>query len=374
MKLALIDTANSGHHIVYRNCLVTAAQENGETVIQFGAVTKNELGYTKKQYVFAELQFPEKRNRFQFWKDRRKWLCSVIKLISLASPNIVHFLTGDSIYHLGGFQLLKLRAAGAKIVFTQHHMPKGLMRTLLFRATLSRVDAIVVHSEINKSYLTSKGIDESKTFVIDYPVFHDSSVNHAEARQSLELELRVPILLSLGGTRTDKGLDILLESLLLVHEPFHLVVAGKEQHFDREFIKRRIQTYSSSVTLRLGFLSDEEFGQYVDAADCIVLPYRKSFDGASGPMTEAVWRRKPVIGPNHGSIGYLIKKYGLGYTFEPENVEDLANTITKYLRNPDGFRWSEEAELYRERLNPDTFAKRYIELYERLLNTKRGAE
>lgn len=374
MKLALIDTANSGHHIVYRNCLVTAASEIGNTVIQVGPVSTSDAGNTERKQKLIELQFPKKKNLFQFWKDRRKWLYSVIKLTNLISPNIVHFLTGDSIYQLGGFQLSNLRAQGAKIVLTQHHMPKGRMRTHLFWATLSQVDTVVVHSESNRGFLRNIGIDENKIFLIDYPVFHDSYVNNSEAKESLDLKLKVPILLALGGTRTDKGLDVLLESLALVHEPFHLVIAGKEEHFDREFIEERIQRYAASVTLRLGYLSDEEFGQYVDAADCVVLPYRKSFDGASGPMTEAIWRRKPVIGPNHGSIGYLIKKYGLGYTFEAENVVDLANTITKYLKNPGGFRWSDQAETYREWLNPDTFAKKYMELYERLLNTKHGAE
>lgn len=60
------------------------------------------------------------------------------------------------------------------------------------------------------------------------------------------------------------------------------------------------------------FLSEEEFAYASEAADIIVLPYRKIFSGASGPLGEGVWKRKCIVGPMEGNLGYTDKKVSFG--------------------------------------------------------------
>ena len=103
----------------------------------------------------------------------------------------------------------------------------------------------------------------------------------------------------------------------------------------------------------------------MNAADIVCLPYRKSFDGASGPLGEGVALGKMIVGANHGSLGKLIKENHLGYIFESEDVHSLANTLDKALSH----KWEpdEKYEAYQQILKPERFQKEYLELYKRIL-------
>ena len=102
----------------------------------------------------------------------------------------------------------------------------------------------------------------------------------------------------------------------------------------------------------------------ISASDYIVLPYRKSFNGASGPLGEGVSFGKCIIGSDHGNLGFTINTYHLGYTFKSENVDDLSNVITQALSVP--FSEDEQYMKYQKLLNPDHFRLEYKTIYEQL--------
>jgi glycosyltransferase involved in cell wall biosynthesis len=87
-------------------------------------------------------------------------------------------------------------------------------------------------------------------------------------------------------------------------------------------------------------------------------------------MTEALWRRKPIIGPNHGMIGDLIDRHHLGLSFESENIDDLSEKINLYL---DTYKADKEASLgshgneYRESLKVERFIESYQNIYQEFL-------
>ena len=112
------------------------------------------------------------------------------------------------------------------------------------------------------------------------------------------------------------------------------------------------------------FLSEEEFAYASEAADIIVLPYRKIFSGASGPLGEGVWKKKCIIGPMEGNLGYTIKKYHLGYVFESENTESLSNVLSIALKK--NFEPDMEYLDYRKMLNPDIFVENYYTIYKEM--------
>lgn len=363
LKALLVDTHKRGHHKIYLKTIITKIDKTNFEVICA-------LPFELENMKTILINFPKKENNLQFFLDRKRWLYELTNISNNESPDIIHFLYGDSFYQLGGLGLKRLFYQTKAIIITQHHSPNGFIRKRLFKHTINWVNKVVVHTEKAKEIIEKNTKNPEKIKLIDYPAFHSTYLDKKEAIERLGISNGKPILLALGGTRYDKGLDILLSALKSVNEEYHLVIAGKEEYFEKSFIEEKIIDLTGNATVRLNIFSDEEFGWYVDAADCVVVPYRKIFDGASGPMVEAVWRRKPVIGPNHGCLGELIAKYELGYTFETENVESLAETITNYLRNPSSFRWTEKAEEYRKRLDPDVFAEKYLDLYKSLLNNK----
>ena len=97
------------------------------------------------------------------------------------------------------------------------------------------------------------------------------------------------------------------------------------------------------------------------ASDYVILPYRKLFSGASGPLTEAVWFKKPIIGKDNSSIGDMIKKYELGWTFKTEDSDDLANVINGVISKHEEYVF--KSFLFRNRISIDSFLNRYMKLY-----------
>ena len=106
--------------------------------------------------------------------------------------------------------------------------------------------ALVVHTKSLKADLDAMGL--SNIVQIDYPEFMDiKSIPRNDALAELEITVNDgdKVLLSLGGTRSDKGLDILLEALKTVKGNF------------RDFILNKISSYESRVSLMLEYLDEK---------------------------------------------------------------------------------------------------------------------
>lgn len=174
-----------------------------------------------------------------------------------------------------------------------------------------------------------------------------------------------PVLAVLGGTRKDKGLDLLLESLNAISKDFALLIAGHECDISIDMIKSLSKNYANKVYIFLNNITDEEFNMAAIASDCIVLPYRKVFGGASGPLTYGVWHEKYIIGPNHGSIGKIINENELGGTFESENVKSLVNAINLFFDHS-AINCSKKYLSYKTCLTKDKFINDHINLYQPL--------
>jgi len=363
MKIALVDSAVNGHNANYLNAIIRAI--NDEKRIKVVLILPEVSKYKKlnnKNIILYKLKFPVKRNTLKYLIDRLKWFFMVKKMIFKEQVQVVHFLTGDSFYQLSGIFFSDLKKACKKIIVTQHNIPFGYLRMYLFKKFSKKVNKIVVHTEFIKKSLYKKGI--KNIMVLDYPALHNTKILEKDrAREHLALPKDKIILLALGETRYNKGLDVLLQSLQEVMYSYCLVIAGEEKYFTKEFIINYNNNIKGDLMIRLKHLTDKEFGWYIDAADCIVLPYRRKFQGASGPMVEAIWRRKPIIGPSHGSIGDLINNYNLGYVFKTENSKDLARVINGYLLNPYNWKETDKAKFYRGHLDTEIFGMKYVKLY-----------
>lgn len=362
-KICLIDSATSGHHPMYLKCLLSGLEREG---IRPVLVLPSD-STVKPDFV---LDFPVRKNRFQFLTGKRIWLMQAEAILKSVRPQVVHFLYGDHFFQLGGVGLKAAARHADALAITQHQVRGGFKNSLLLRRTMLPADRVIVHTEDNKRTLLEAGVPVDKIRTIDCAVMHRTGLSKEDARGRLGIFSRNPVLLAAGGTRFSKGLDILLEALQFVRGEYCLVIAGKEDFFTRGFIEEKVNNTRCNTIVRIKELSDEEFGWYCDASDCIVLPYRKIFRGTSGPLTEAVWRRKPVIGPDHGSLRDLIGTNHLGYLFESENAESLAGAIDTYLRSPGDFSWTDRAEAFRTRITPENFVRKHLELYRSTLFMK----
>ena len=321
LKILYVDTAYSGHHFKYFKSLVSNI-DLGEKV----AVYPNKAPLDNIIRYHLEGDF----KRFSIIKYII-WIVTVYRIVKNEKPDIIHFLYGDFFYRYFGLLLWVFKKQ--KVIITFHHVKKSKIRDISLKHICKNVTKAVVHTR--KLKLDLNGIGIYNVEHIEYPVFIDKKIKEKIPDDIiLDKCKNAKILLSLGATRYDKGLDILLEALKNVEIDFRLIIAGTESDIKLDQIKELTDSYKDKVFIHMDYLSESEYIGLIQMSDIIVLPYRKVFDGASGPLTEAVYFSKIIIGPNHGSLGQIISDNCLGSTFESENIFDLAESIKKELTQP----------------------------------------
>lgn len=349
MKILYIDEFLNGHHKPYLKGILNDSENTMEKVL---LIPHDDENFGVKTYEY------KKTYDYKKLCDYHCWLSEVNRIIKIENPDIVHFLYGDIFYrHFGsGLGILK----GKKLIVTFHQFRRNRIVDISLKRIFKRISCGVVHTKYLQEELNGLGIKNVKH--IEYPQLYTFDLKAKELACSYwGLDSKRPVLGVIGETWTYKGLDILLDALKFVNRDYQLLIAGKEGDFNKAYINMNIISYKNKVTLRLKFLSDEELCAAIAACDYIILPYRKCFDGASGPLTEAVWARKMVIAADHGSLGNIVNTHKLGFTFQSEDAKALSETITKALDNE--MDWNQEAEKYREEIKLEVFQKKYRILY-----------
>lgn len=352
MKVVCVDCLSDGHHISYLEEI--SKIEN----IEFEFILPIELPELSERGINQHIVNYDVKQRSR--KYDLKWIRRVKKVLEEVSPDIVHFLYGDIFYGTFGLGLFGL--SKYKTVVTFHVVKNDKKHKWCMKFVSKIVDTCVVHTDKLKNQLNGWKLKNVQQ--IEYPCFFplvDVDKRNVEARHRLGIPKDRIVFSALGATREYKGLDILLEALKNVEGNFHLLIAGNEEAYNRQFIEEHTVGYSDRVTLVLHYLSDDEFVDSIACSDYIVLPYRSGFAGASGPLAEGVMYRKKIISSNTGSIGDLVSKNDLGFVFEAGQTQDLADCIQKSMGSKVVF--SSKYDEYRKKLAPANFRKQYKSLY-----------
>lgn len=344
-KIYILDNIFDGHHKVYMDTL-----EKIENVINISTQYKFEL---------------DKLNIYKYMKSRMQVLEYGLNQIS--NQDILHLLYIDPLYIISPI----FRNKGKKVIGTLHHFPQNKAKELLLKLFSKKIHMIIVHSEYLKLKLSNIGI--TNVTVIDYPVFSKYNIEKIDDIKKIRNKYGIDedkyIISALGGTRKDKGLDILLESFKYlkkeIKSKIKINICGKEEDIKEEYIINKCRENNIDYNLKLDYLTDDEFWENIYISDCIVIPYRKIFTGNSGPMTEGVYMKKPIIAPNNDNLGYLMNKYDLGVTFESENAKSLSNAIEVLVNN--GWEANKKSNIYIERLNVSRFIEGHNNLYKNLI-------
>lgn len=347
MKVMYVDASIDGHHLVYLKYLLKSVYGGSFAVL------------TSIPYGMEDCVRIAGTGSIRGFEEYGRWMKKLRGIAAEEKPDIIHFLDGDTMMRNMGRGLTRFADSG--LVITFHHFFEGKAREISMKRMLQHADAGVFHTKTICEKVKGFGCKNVKC--VPYPCFLDlPPVESGGYRND------PPVLLALGGTRHDKGLDILLKALEGVKAPFQLVIAGKPEDFDEDYIVSHTEKYRDRVRLCLRFLSDEEVKEFLVESDIIVLPYRREFDGASGPMCEGIYLGKTIIGPSHGSLGSQLKSSHAGYTFESENAEQLAACIEYALEHP--CIYDKTACQMQKELSPELFAERYLRIYREILQKK----
>ena len=207
--------------------------------------------------------------------------------------------------------------------------------------------------------------------VIPYPldIAWWGKQSRCDARRKLGLAPGAPLLLygALGGDRNLlKGADLLYDALKVLpthHElrrskPLEILTFGGKSLGVRRIGQHRVRS--------VGHLDDEGLRDYYSAADVMVVPSR--MDNLPQTAVEAIVCGTPVVAFRTGGLPDIVDDGINGRLAEPFSPQSLAKAIGWVLESPERHRrLSEAARATASRWDPVRIAKRYVALFEEML-------
>lgn len=181
----------------------------------------------------------------------------------------------------------------------------------------------VTLSSIFISELNKRGIPASNIILIPHAVFkgYNDNIDRRDFKQ-------YDRFLFFGRIVKYKGIDVLLEALPKIIQKMpnaKLVIAGNGCFQKKELI----DSYKENIELHIKWIADNQVKEYFKNIDFVVLPYTHA--SQSGVIPLAYSFGKPVIATRIGGIPEQVENKKTGILIEPNNVNELADSICNLL-------------------------------------------
>lgn len=226
------------------------------------------------------------------------------------------------------------------------------------RYFLKRNDAFVVMTEKVKQDLIQYR-PEAPCLLIPHPVYNQfgPKLNRKEALERLDLSALQDkkVLLFFGIIRDYKGLDLLLETLAVIPEDYHLVIAG-ESYGDFQGYRSMIQRLGIDSRCHVfeRYIDDQEVAAFFSGADVCVLPYKSATQ--SGIAGIAQHFTLPLIATPVGGLGETIAHDRNGLITQGVDVSSLQDSLLYYFNHEKKVLFSEAMGQFNEDNSWEAFA------------------
>lgn len=380
MKILLIDPIGTGHHQEYTMLLAEGLRALGGQTFFFGAasllqaLSSASLIYDGMPY--AELHFDSnflnnELVRLRFFEDS-------ILALKKVNPGIGHFLYMDRFMISAVLDRIMARKKNAlcatlhAVYFlpafapTAAHKIKGSIDFAALQFLAKRGMRTMIHSQkITSSLAEITGLQ--KFDYVPYPVRsfnvteQDKDMLRRKLRHELSLGPQDILILVFGGTRYDKGADLAIKMLSLLPTHYHLLFAGRDTYFPRRELEGIASAHSLDGRVHFDnrFIPDEDVAYYFCGCDIVLIPYRKSFSGQSGPLTIAAFFGTKIVAPNLPILEETMVENALGSVFLVENINSMADAVEKAVKLPPR---SSAVGFYNQH-RPESFARAVFESY-----------
>jgi len=168
-----------------------------------------------------------------------------------------------------------------------------------------------------------------------------------------------------GRLSKEKGILTILDTAKNLPKDIHLLIIGNgpEEESVVESVKNRENVHY------LGYQSKEKTIPLIRGSKLLIQP--SLAEGISATLLEAMACKTPVIATNIGGNMELFENNITGILIEPENPKELLKEIISLLNNPTKLEQiSKSAFEQVQKYDWSNIGKKYLNLYEKLLNSK----
>lgn len=143
-----------------------------------------------------------------------------------------------------------------------------------------------------------------------------------------------------GSLSSRKGIFLVLEAIRKISEDIveriEFLFAGRVTLDDRALFTAALADIKRNrprVTIHYldEFVPYEAIPELFSSSDCVLVPYVGN-QSSSGVIGHAALYGKPVIGPDRGLVGDLIRSYNLGTVITTTDASQLSNIMEEYYR------------------------------------------
>lgn len=231
-----------------------------------------------------------------------------------------------------------------RVMYTVHNvMPQDAPDRYksLYERVYRTADGLICHGEEARTQLIRDfGVAENRIWVIPHGFLfaEKPKISPREARKRLGLPIEEPLVLSLGVISEYKGIPFLLEAWKLVIASGvkgRLFIAGTGDPALLSFIRKKISSegLTSSVGLRLEFISVEELPLLHQAADILVYPYMAGT--TSGALLTGLNYQKAVVATTLPFFREHLRPGRDAVLVPYGDVDGWARTLSNLLRDKD---------------------------------------
>jgi len=223
-------------------------------------------------------------------------------------------------------------------------------------------DKVIVHNEFCKTRLGNyKNVE-----IIPHGATPSKAVPSGQAKKSLGIDPRIPVVGYLGFISSYKGIESIIDAMTKVENAGLLIGGGWHTDKDTEYIINLKETSLKALPNRvqwIGYVENERVPTVYGAIDILIYPSR--FATESGALITALSYGKAVI---TSSLPPFKEKERHGALMTFANTDDLATKI-KLLLNDLNLKMQLEkgAMAYAESVSWDKIAEAHISLYEQVI-------
>ncbi|MEO0537405.1 MAG: glycosyltransferase family 4 protein [Cyanobacteria bacterium P01_A01_bin.123] len=296
---------------------------------------------------FKVLKTPEKRRKYgTHFKGMSLTFTqlplNIVSHLLEAKPDIV-FTSSFGVWTLAA-ALLKVIGRWKLVVAYEGSSPRAdrldsAPHTLLRKAVVSSADAFITNSRTGQQYLTNfLNADAKRVFVFPYEIpAAESLLVSQDDTPVIPPDEQRPIFLFVGRLMPRKGVHTLLEACTLLKRRGYdgqftvLVVGDGEERESLEAISQENQL--ERCVKWLGRVDYEQISCYFRQSDVFVLPTLEDTWGVV--VLEAMLMGKPVLCSTGAGSSEMITQGKNGYVFTPEQPEQLADIMEKFIESPE---------------------------------------